>query len=64
MNKYKLTIMRTIRDCGTVIIEADSPEEAEEKYFRPKQNEHVIFDDEIEWDNMSYAYDVFDIKSV
>lgn len=50
MHKYTLTILRTSYDIGKVTIEAESPEDAERKYFHPKVDEDVVFDDMIDWD--------------
>lgn len=60
---YTLTINRAIFYEGTVDIKAESPEEAKRKYFRPNPewNEHLIFDDEIDWDEYNAEYTVLNV---
>lgn len=55
---YTLKIRRTILDEGTVDIEADSLKEAKRKYFEPKWNEDLIFDDEIDWEECNRQYEI------
>lgn len=62
MNKYTLTIRRT--DIGTVTIEAESAEDAERKYWCPKDDEPLIMDDEIEWYYEQAEYEVSNIEEV
>ena len=58
--KYRLKIVRTITTEGYVDVEAKSKTDAIRKYFKPKANEPLLFDDEINWDysadNESWCY--------
>lgn len=64
--KYRLTIKRTREDFGTVEIEAESVEDAKRKYFEPdySKGEEVIFDDEIDWDEDDYDYELTDVEEI
>lgn len=67
MAKYCLHINRVIHDNGTVIIDAESKEDAERKYWEPdySKGERIIFDDEITWsDDAVYDYYITEIEEV
>ena len=61
---YTLTINRTIEYIGTVEIEAESKEDAERKYLNPdyRKGEYLIFDDEIDWDDVGAEYHIDSIE--
>ena len=64
--KYRLFIKRTIETLGCIEIEAESKKDAERKYWEPDfdKGEHLIFDDEIEWDVEQSDYEITNIQEL
>lgn len=64
--KYKLLIERKITHIGSVEIEAESKEDAERKYWEPdySKGEEIIFDSEIDWDEIGADYEIVKIKEI
>lgn len=64
--KYKLLIERKITHIGSVEIEAESKEDAERKYWEPdyRKGEEIIFDSEIDWDEIGADYEIVKIEEI
>ena len=64
--KYKLLIERKITHIGSVEIEAESKEDAERKYWEPdyRKGKEIIFDSEIDWDEIGADYEIVKIKEI
>ena len=64
--KYKLLIERKITHIGSVEIEAESKEDAERKYWEPdyRKEEEIIFDSEIDWDEIGADYEIVRIEEI